>query len=131
MAPRQIWVNKMPWSLRLAANLSRLAADQLIEARLVLSNGTAVVVSDDSHRDLFWAIRGAGHNFGFVTEMKYKIYDVGPETTWSYQSYTFGHDKLEQVFEVSNRLRETQPADMIHWAFAMKSDFDPVHVSYV
>src|ERR1700753_1122435 len=41
-----------------------LPADQVVEARIVLSNGTAVTVSDTYNPDLFWAIRGAGHNFG-------------------------------------------------------------------
>jgi FAD/FMN-containing dehydrogenase len=40
---------------------------------MVLANGTAVTVSSESNPDLFWAIRGAGHNFGIVTEFEYKI----------------------------------------------------------
>ena len=45
-----------------------LIADQLVSARMVLANGSAVTVSADSHPELFWAIRGAGHNFGIVVE---------------------------------------------------------------
>jgi FAD/FMN-containing dehydrogenase len=50
-----------------------LLSDNLISARMVLANGTAVTVSSESNPDLFWAIRGAGHNFGIVTEFEYKI----------------------------------------------------------
>jgi FAD/FMN-containing dehydrogenase len=50
-----------------------LLADNLISARMVLANGTAVTVSSESNPDLFWAIRGAGHNFGIVTEFEYNI----------------------------------------------------------
>lgn len=58
-----------------------LEADQLISTRLVLANGTVTTVSEESNPDLFWAIRGAGHNFGFVTQAKMRIYDrhrLGP-----------------------------------------------------
>lgn len=50
--------------------------DQLINATLVLANGTVVVSSATSHPDLFWALKGAGHNFGIVTEINYEIYDL-------------------------------------------------------
>lgn len=96
--------------------------------RVVLSNGTAITVSDTKNSDLFWAMRGAGHNFGLVTEMKYKIYDTDTDKKWSYEFYMFGHDKVEQVFETSNKLRETQSKGTTQWAYILKLPFDPVHV---
>jgi FAD/FMN-containing dehydrogenase len=60
-----------------------LLADQLVEARIVLADGTAFTVSESSHKDLLWGIRGAWHSFGVVTEFKYKIYDVMPNSTWA------------------------------------------------
>ena len=106
-----------------------LAADQVIEARMVLSNGTAVTVSETSHPDLFWGIKGAGHNFGIVTELTYKIYDVHPDKTWSFEFYFFSEDALEKVFAQANEMAESQPANVNHWAFFTRLPFDPVHVS--
>ncbi|KAF2260682.1 hypothetical protein CC78DRAFT_620080 [Lojkania enalia] len=40
-----------------------LIVHQLISDRVVLANGTAIAVSNEEHRDLFWVIREAGHNF--------------------------------------------------------------------
>ncbi|MBI3119085.1 MAG: SDR family oxidoreductase, partial [Candidatus Hydrogenedentes bacterium] len=34
--------------------------------------------SATQHEDLFWAIRGAGHNFGVVTSFEYRLHPVGP-----------------------------------------------------
>lgn len=96
--------------------------------RVVLSNGTAITVSNNKNPDLFWAMRGAGHNFGIVTEMKYKIYDLEPEKKWAYEFHFFGHDKVEQVFEMSNKLRETQSRKTVQWIYMLKLPFDPVHV---
>jgi hypothetical protein len=107
-----------------------LIADQLIEARLVLANGTAVTVSSTLNPDLFWALRGAGHNFGVVTEFKVKIYDA-PSTTWTYDEFIFTHDKLEALYEQFNRLHNngTQPAGLIHWSVWLRlPDMDPEHV---
>jgi FAD/FMN-containing dehydrogenase len=53
-----------------------LALDNLISAVLVLANGRVVTVSDTENRDLFWAIRGGGGNFGVVVSMKIRLYDA-------------------------------------------------------
>jgi FAD/FMN-containing dehydrogenase len=111
---------------------SGLLADNLISARVVLANGTAVTVSDDSHADLFWAIRGAGHNFGIVSELMYKIYDVPEENDWAYESFIFTHDKVEEVFAQINVLvnNGSQPVQLLHWAYFLWSpDVDPNNVS--
>ncbi|KAK3346361.1 hypothetical protein B0T25DRAFT_460893 [Lasiosphaeria hispida] len=78
------------------------AADNLASARLVLANGSAVTVSAESSPDLFWAIRGAGHNFGIVTSLEVDVYDV--EKTWTMIVLTFTQDKLEIYFSTWNRL---------------------------
>ena len=107
-----------------------LAADQLVSARLVLANGTVVVASNTSHPDLFWALRGAGHNFGIVTEMVYKIYDVEPgKEKWTKETFLFDSASLEEVFRVSNHLLDIQPPGMLHFAFFLRlPDIDPAKV---
>jgi FAD/FMN-containing dehydrogenase len=84
-----------------------LLADNLVSARMILANGTAVDVSTDSHTDLFWAIRGAGHNFGIVTEYRYKVYDVPPDDMWLVYTFTYEGSKVEAVFEELNRFAKT------------------------
>jgi FAD/FMN-containing dehydrogenase len=50
-----------------------LAADQVVSARVVLGDGEVVEVSEEENADLFWALRGAGHNFGVVSEWKVRV----------------------------------------------------------
>ena len=53
-----------------------LAIDALLAVELVTADGRQITASEDSHPDLFWAIRGGGGNFGVVTRLKYRLYPV-------------------------------------------------------
>jgi FAD/FMN-containing dehydrogenase len=53
-----------------------LALDNLLEADLVLADGSFVTVSAKENPDLFWAIRGGGGNFGIVTSFLFRGYPV-------------------------------------------------------
>src|SRR6266542_596722 len=53
-----------------------LSIDNLLEADMVLADGSFVTVNAERHQDLFWAIRGGGGNFGVVTSFTFKLHPI-------------------------------------------------------
>lgn len=52
--------------------------DNLVSARLVKADARAVEVNDTTDPDLFWALRGAGANFGVATAFEARLQSIGP-----------------------------------------------------
>ena len=53
-----------------------LTIDHLRAAELVLADGRIVRASQEENPDLFWAVRGAGPNFGVVTAFEFEVDEV-------------------------------------------------------
>ena len=55
-----------------------LSIDNLLSVDVVTADGQLRTASRDENPDLFWAIRGAGSNFGVVTSFEFRLHPVGP-----------------------------------------------------
>lgn len=55
-----------------------LSIDNLLSVDIVTADGKLVTASATQNPDLFWAVRGAGSNFGAVTSLEFKLHPVGP-----------------------------------------------------
>lgn len=59
------------------ARLQGLTIDHLRAVDMVLADGSVVRASDEENPDLFWAVRGAGANFGIVTSFVFEVPELG------------------------------------------------------
>ncbi len=54
-----------------------LTIDHVVAAEVVLADGRVLRTDAQTEPDLFWAIRGAGGNFGIVTAFEFEAYELG------------------------------------------------------
>jgi FAD/FMN-containing dehydrogenase len=55
-----------------------LTIDQLLSVDLITAEGERLTASETENPDLFWGVRGAGGNFGVVTEFEFRLNELGP-----------------------------------------------------
>ena len=53
-----------------------LAADNLLRADVVTADGETLTAREDRRSGLFWALRGAGGNFGVATSLEVRLHPV-------------------------------------------------------
>ncbi|MCF4101566.1 FAD-binding oxidoreductase [Gillisia sp. M10.2A] len=86
-----------------------LTIDNLLEADMVLADGSYVTVNANKNPDLFWAIRGGGGNFGIVTSFKFQAHPVktviGGPTLWSIE-------QTEKIMEWYDNFLNKAPDDL-------------------
>lgn len=81
-----------------------LIIDVISKLRVALWNGTIVDVTADENEDLFWAMRGAGHNFGIVLEYTFDTFPQQHDGMNYNGDMTFTIDSLEGVLCGINEL---------------------------
>ncbi|RYP47169.1 hypothetical protein DL768_006719 [Monosporascus sp. mg162] len=59
-----------------------LALDWVNGMTVVLANSTIVHANETENSDLFWAMLGAGSNFGVVTSYEFKTFEAPANVTW-------------------------------------------------
>jgi predicted phosphoadenosine phosphosulfate sulfurtransferase len=98
--------------------------------QVVLADGSLQTI--DANSDLWWAMKGAGHNFGIVTSLSTKIYDI-QHSNWAINTLIFSGDKVEAVYQATNDYllkNGTQAADVINWSYWLNiPSVDPNNVS--
>lgn len=59
------------------SGLHGASCDNLLSARVVTADGRVVTADSEQNTDLFWALRGAGANFGVTTSFECRLHPIG------------------------------------------------------
>ena len=91
------------------------AADNLISADLVTAEGEVVTATEDENAELLWGLRGGGGNFGVVTEMEFRLHEVGPIVYGGLMA--FDPDQSRELIRMWRDISEDAP-EALGWAVA-------------
>ncbi|CAA9965606.1 GlcD FAD-FMN-containing dehydrogenase [Pyrenophora teres f. maculata] len=94
-----------------------LTIDNLLSVNIVLASGEQVLASESSKPDLYWAVRGAGQNFGVTTTFTFQAYEQknpvfsGP--------LIFLPEKIPQLVEFVNKFHTVNDGNQaMIWGFS-------------
>ncbi|KAL4926725.1 FAD-binding oxidoreductase [Aspergillus undulatus] len=104
--------------------LRGLLVDYLEEVEVVTASGDLVKASETENKDLFWALRGAGSNYGIVTSAMYRLPEVTNKGVYVNADYVFPVSANESFFEVLEHFDNTLPSRL---AITGASFFDRVN----
>jgi len=90
-----------------------MTIDNLVSVDMITADGKRLRASQSDNKDLFWAIRGGGGNFGAVVEFEFALHPVGPEIVAGLMVFPFAQAK--QVLNRYRQFADSSPEDLTVW----------------
>jgi FAD/FMN-containing dehydrogenase len=84
--------------------------DNLLSVDIVTADGQVRTASETENADLFWAVRGAGSNFGVVTSFEFRLHAVGPLVAFAAPVYAL--EDAERVVPAWRDFMEAAPDEI-------------------
>jgi FAD/FMN-containing dehydrogenase len=92
-----------------------MSTNSIVGVDLVLGDGTQLRADADTNPDVFWAIRGGGGNFGIVTAMEIRLFEI--DTVYA-GMLMWDQEHAEKVLRTWASWTETAP-DCVSTSFRM------------
>jgi FAD/FMN-containing dehydrogenase len=96
-----------------------LTIDNLMSADVVTADGSLVRASAKNNKDLFWALRGGGGNFGVVTAFEFRLHKLGPQVLAGLVVHPF--DDAAAVLKEYRRIARSAPDELTCWVVMRKA----------
>jgi FAD/FMN-containing dehydrogenase len=106
-----------------------LSIDNLLSVDIVTADGQHRRASSTENEDLFWAVRGAGSNFGVVTSFEFRAHPVGPMVMVGAVFYP--QSELRSILPAWRDYMATAPEELsslaVCWNVPAGEPFPPEH----
>ncbi|RYP89867.1 hypothetical protein DL770_004019 [Monosporascus sp. CRB-9-2] len=87
-------------------------SDSLLSVEMVTGDGQLLNVSQTQHQDLFYAIKGAGFNYGIATSLTYRIYPATNGGQAMNADMIFSGSLNGSLWELAKQFAATQPKEL-------------------
>lgn len=95
------------------------------------ASGVLFEASATNNTELFWAIRGAGANFGIITSATYQVYDATNGGQAQNADFLYPETANRSVWDILQTLDETLPAELsVTITSAYIQTFEQVRTSF-
>lgn len=106
-----------------------MSIDNLLSVDIVTADGVLRRASSSENEELFWAVRGAGSNFGVVTSFEFQAHPVGPMVMVAAVFYSF--DQVRELLPAWRDYVESAPDELssvaLCWSVPPHEPFPPEH----
>jgi FAD/FMN-containing dehydrogenase len=104
-----------------------LTIDNVLSVDIVTADGQLRTASATENEDLFWAVRGAGSNFGVVTSFEFQAHPVGPMVAVAAVMYPF--ERAPEVLAAWRDVMASAPEELssmaLCWSVPAAEPFPP------
>ena len=98
--------------------------DALESVRIVTADGNIIDASQSIQPDLFWAVRGAGSNFGIITSAIYKTYKASNNGQILNADFVFSANANQSFWQILKSFDYSLPSRLALTAVAF---YDRAH----
>jgi FAD/FMN-containing dehydrogenase len=106
-----------------------LTIDNLLSVDIVTADGVLRRASASENEDLFWAVRGAGSNFGVVTSFEFQAHPIGPMVMVGAVFYPF--EDVRELLPAWRDAMASAPDELssvaLCWSVPPEEPFPPEH----
>ncbi|KAK4464464.1 hypothetical protein QBC42DRAFT_320032 [Cladorrhinum samala] len=92
--------------------------DQLEQVEVVTAAGDLITASEKENQDLFWALRGAGSNFGIVTSATYRLPEISNGGYYINADFVYPAERNSSFWKVMAEFDRTLPSRLAITAVA-------------
>jgi FAD/FMN-containing dehydrogenase len=96
-----------------------MTIDNLVSVEVITAEGKKIRAGQNDNRDLFWAIRGGGGNFGVVTQFEFQLFPLGPEIVAGLIVFPFNQAK--QILTKYRQFVNSAPEELNVWVVLRKA----------